>query len=66
MEKVPIGDLHHLTRPFVLHHTFALLQRKSAKFCQSCVCFFCFSLIRSEIDKPLGFDRDFDILNRLK
>ena len=23
--------------------------------------FFCFSLIRSEIDKPLGFDRDFDI-----
>lgn len=23
VEKVPIGDLHHLTRPFVLHHTFA-------------------------------------------
>ena len=26
-----------------------------------CGFFFCFSLIRSEIDKPLGFDRDFDI-----
>ena len=25
VEKVPIGDLHHLTRPFVLHLYFCLI-----------------------------------------
>ena len=43
VEKVPIGDLHHLTRPFVLHLYFCLIAAQVREVLSIlCVVFFLF------------------------
>ena len=52
----------YITLPDHLYCIILLLNCSASPQVLSILCvFFCFSLIRSEIDKPLGFDRDFDI-----
>lgn len=52
----------YITSPDHLYCIILLLNCSASPQVLSILCvFFCFSLIRSEIDKPLGFDRDFDI-----
>ena len=61
VEKRFLSEIY-ITSPDHLYCIILLLNCSASPQVLSILCvFFCFSLIRSEIDKPLGFDRDFDI-----